>query len=68
MLQFIDLLSQSNLAVGIWHQSCTDVVQSALPFKIFDRPITLIDTPGFDDTLKSDSEVLKIIAAFLEIS
>jgi len=68
MLQFINLLSQSNLAVGTGLQSCTDVVQSASPFKIFDRSITLIDTPGFDDTFKSDREVLKLIGTFLETS
>jgi len=68
MPQFINLLSGSNLAVGTGLQSCTDAVQSAPPFKLFDRLITLIDTPGFDDTFKSDTEVLKLIAAFLETS
>jgi predicted GTPase len=29
------------------------------------RPVTLIDTPGFDDTTKSDSDILRMIAAFL---
>lgn len=29
-------------------------------------PVKLIDTPGFDDTEKSDLEILKILAAFLE--
>ena len=28
----------------------------------------MIDTPGFDDTTRSDTDVLKLIAAFLETS
>ena len=28
--------------------------------------VVLIDTPGFDDSSKSDTDILKIIAAFLE--
>jgi hypothetical protein len=35
------------------------------PFELDGRRITLIDTPGFDDTRKSDTDVLKMIAAFL---
>ena len=30
-----------------------------------DRLVTLIDTPGFDDTTKSDADILAMIAAFL---
>ena len=37
----------------------------ANPFELDGRYITLIDTPGFDDTTKSDADVLKMIAAFL---
>ena len=61
-------MSGSNLAVGKGLQSCTDSIQAAPTFELFGRWITLIDTPGFDDTLKSDTEVLKMIAAFLEAS
>jgi hypothetical protein len=32
------------------------------------RRVVLIDTPGFDDTTRSDTDVLKFIAAFLETS
>ena len=33
---------------------------------IFDSSrVVLIDIPGFDDTSKSDTEILQIIAAFL---
>jgi len=29
------------------------------------RRVVLIDTPGFDDTMKSDTEVLRMIGDFL---
>jgi hypothetical protein len=61
-------MSGSNLAVSKGLQSCTDTVQPAPPFQLFGCWITLIDTPGFDDTSMSDTEVLKLIVAFLENS
>ena len=45
--------------------SCTAEVQLANKFDLDGREVTLIDTPGFDDTSKSDAEILKIIAAYL---
>ena len=30
--------------------------------------MTLIDTPGFDDTSKTDTDILKLIASFLEVT
>jgi len=41
------------------------VVQAASPFDLAGRRILLIDTPGFDDTTKSDTDILKEIGAFL---
>ena len=35
------------------------------PFVLDGRHVTLIDTPGFDDTARSDTEILKQISAFL---
>jgi len=46
-------------------ESCTDEVQLADEFTLGGRRIVLIDTPGFDDTTKSDTDVLKMIADFL---
>ena len=63
--QFINRASGSNLQVGVGLESCTADVEVTDEFTIDDRPVTLIDTPGFDDTSKSDTEILKIIAAFL---
>lgn len=35
------------------------------PFQVGERLVTLLDTPGFDDTLLSDSEVLRRITMVL---
>jgi predicted GTPase len=67
-LQFINLVSGSNLRVGRGLKSCTNIVQMAVPFEIDGRSITLIDTPGFDDTTRSDTDILKMIAGFLQTS
>ena len=66
--QFVNLVSGSNLAVSDGLKSCTADVQTAGAFDLDGRRVVLIDTPGFDDTTKSDTDVLKIIAAFLETS
>ena len=46
-------------------ESCTAEVQVTNEFTLDGRAVTLIDTPGFDDTSKSDTEILKLIALFL---
>jgi hypothetical protein len=43
-------------------------VQVTNSFNLDGHPVVLIDTPGFDDTSRSDTDVLKMIAAFLETS
>jgi len=45
--------------------SCTAEVQLAEEFKLDGRRVALIDTPGFDDTTKSDTDILRNIATFL---
>ena len=40
-------------------------VQRADEFTLDGRRVVLIDTPGFDNTSMSDTEVLKMIASFL---
>ena len=40
-------------------------VRLANKFTLDGRVVSLVDVPGFDDTSKSDAEILKIIAAFL---
>ena len=46
-------------------ESCTAEVQVTDKFNLDGRAVALIDTPGFDDTSKSDTEILKLIALFL---
>ena len=45
-------------------ESCTAEVKLANEFTLDGRVVTLIDTPGFDDSTMNDTDVLKIIAAF----
>ena len=45
--------------------SCTDKIEHSTPFVLDDCLVTLVDTPGFDDTAKSDAEVLNIVADYL---
>jgi len=60
------MASRSNLCVGGGLKSCTAEVQLADGFILDGQKVILIDTPGFDDTNKSDTDILKLIAAFLE--
>ncbi|GJE95421.1 GTPase domain-containing protein [Phanerochaete sordida] len=62
---FVNLVSGSQLPVGEGLRSCTTEVRSSQPFELLGRQVTLIDTPGFDDTLKTDTEILKLIASYL---
>ena len=43
-------------------------MKAAGAFYLDGRRVVLIDTPGFDDTTRSDTDVLKLVAAFLETS
>ncbi|KIK57233.1 hypothetical protein GYMLUDRAFT_263288 [Collybiopsis luxurians FD-317 M1] len=63
---FTNLAGGSKFLVGDGLESCTSQVQ----FHTFDfqgTDVTLIDVPGFDDTSKSDIDVLKIISDFLVV-
>ncbi|KAK7436975.1 hypothetical protein VKT23_018790 [Stygiomarasmius scandens] len=62
---FINSISGSNLRIGKTLHSCTTTVQLSQQFELDGRQVTLIDTPGFDDTTKSDADILNMIAAFL---
>ena len=59
------MASGSGLRVGRQLNSCTTEVQVADEFTIDGRQVVLIDTPGFDDTTKSDTDILTLIATFL---
>ncbi|KAJ3484478.1 hypothetical protein NLI96_g5624 [Meripilus lineatus] len=62
--QFINTASNSNLSVGTQLNSCTDQIQYSEPFLLDGRIVTLVDTPGFDDTSKSDAEILNIVCKY----
>lgn len=64
--QFINLASGSRLQVSNNLGSCTQEVLVAPDFSLDGRSVKLIDTPGFDDTDRSDAEIVQVIAAFLE--
>ncbi|KIK51369.1 hypothetical protein GYMLUDRAFT_50604 [Collybiopsis luxurians FD-317 M1] len=61
---FVNLASGSKFLVGEGLESCTDSVQTR-NFVFEGKDVTLIDVPGFDDTTKSDIDVLQIITDFL---
>jgi predicted GTPase len=65
---FINLVSGSDFRIGRGLKSCTKTVQVSKPFELDDRPVILIDTPGFDDTEKSDTDILHIIAEDLAMT
>ena len=58
-------ISKSQLEIGDDLESCTSDIQISEVFSLEDRQVVLIDTPGFDDTNKSDTDVLKLIAGFM---
>ncbi|TCD68117.1 hypothetical protein EIP91_011482 [Steccherinum ochraceum] len=62
---FVNLASGSHFQVGQSLRSCTAAVQVSEPFSVSGRRMRLVDTPGFDDTTKSDTEILRMIADHL---
>ncbi|KAG8216976.1 P-loop containing nucleoside triphosphate hydrolase protein [Butyriboletus roseoflavus] len=62
---FINLVSGSNLAVSNGMRSCTTSVEESQQFTLDGRMVTLIDTPGFDDTFRSDTDILESISEHL---
>lgn len=62
---FINTVSGSHLAVGDGLKSCTNSVELSQSFMLAGRTVRLIDTPGFDDTNLSDTDILVMIGASL---
>ncbi|KAB8217630.1 P-loop containing nucleoside triphosphate hydrolase protein [Aspergillus novoparasiticus] len=62
---FITTLTGDSLTVGHGLSSCTKNINVAETF-INGQRVHLIDTPGFDDTDLSDTEILKTIATYLQ--
>ncbi|RBR21417.1 uncharacterized protein FIESC28_04954 [Fusarium coffeatum] len=65
---FISKCSGKNVKIGHSQTSCTSVVD-VYPYEVSrDCTVYLIDTPGFDDSDKTDTQVLQEIAAWLSDS
>ncbi|EED77433.1 predicted protein, partial [Postia placenta Mad-698-R] len=62
---FTNLVSGSSLPVGTTLESSTKEIQFA-KFELDGEHIVLIDTPGFDNTDRSQADVLNQFATFLE--
>ena len=54
------------VAVGKGLTSCT-VEMNPVPVVVDSHECILIDTPGYDDTTRSDVEILRLTADFFEI-
>jgi predicted GTPase len=68
-LQFINAASQSNaLQVSELGDlgSCTQEVELSPSFQLDGHTVTLIDTPGFNNTYQSDDQVKESVSAFLK--
>ena len=65
--QFIEMATgQDGQTVGHGLQSRTAVIRTVrVIHPKTGRPIVFVDTPGFDDTYKSDTEILSMIADWL---
>ncbi|KAJ2913974.1 hypothetical protein MD484_g6445, partial [Candolleomyces efflorescens] len=64
--QFINLATGSNLKVSSGARSCTQEVTRAGPLNLDGRQVYFYDTPGFDDTDRSELDILKEIVIALE--
>lgn len=65
---FVNDASGGELRVGHKSHACTQDVEQSPVFQVDGRNVVLFDTPGFDDTHMSDTEVLQRIAGFLASS
>ncbi|KAG8741178.1 hypothetical protein FRC10_003223 [Ceratobasidium sp. 414] len=61
-MQFVNDASRADLTVGHGLASSTKEVQTSPIFRLDGRNVQLYDTPGFDDTSLTDTEILKRIA------
>ncbi|KIW87489.1 uncharacterized protein Z519_11812 [Cladophialophora bantiana CBS 173.52] len=61
---FVTLCTQKEIQIGHKLESCTSSV-SIFSFRHKSKTVHLIDTPGFNDTTRSESEVLQEVAYWL---
>jgi len=65
---FINHASNAGLTIGHQLQSCTTDVQTTPPFLVDGKSVILVDTPGFDDTDRSNTDILHTIVTYLATS
>ncbi|TDL18033.1 hypothetical protein BD410DRAFT_729032, partial [Rickenella mellea] len=66
---FINTVANHKLPVGHALDSCTKEIQEVrLTWGKERTPVVLVDTPGFGDSSRSDTEVLRLIAKYLVTS
>jgi len=61
---FASIASGQDLKIGHGNDPCTEDPQAIL-FELDGRTVALIDTPGFDDTARSDMEILADLGKWL---
>ncbi|KAF5372404.1 hypothetical protein D9757_011617 [Collybiopsis confluens] len=61
---FTNLVGGAKFLVGDGLESCTSQIQKH-KFTFEGKDVTIIDVPGFDDSSKSDIDILKIVTDFL---
>ncbi|OCH88560.1 hypothetical protein OBBRIDRAFT_820126 [Obba rivulosa] len=62
---FINLAGGAQLQTSAGLESCTGKIQVAPPFSLDGYSVSLVDTPGFDDTTKSDAQILSIVSEYI---
>ncbi|CAA7269624.1 unnamed protein product [Cyclocybe aegerita] len=62
---FVNVASGSNFLVGQGLGSTTEHACMTGTFQLDGHPVRLVDTPGFDDTTRTDLDILRTIADYL---
>ncbi|KDN47848.1 hypothetical protein RSAG8_03268, partial [Rhizoctonia solani AG-8 WAC10335] len=65
---FANIASGDSMKVGRGLKSCTQQVEPTTMFIVDEKPVIVIDCPGFDDTYLSESDILKYLAGFLTVA
>lgn len=60
------MTGDNRIVVGDGLGSCTKVVESSSVFEVQGHTVELVDTPGFNDDEMTDTDVLKLIADWME--
>ncbi|KAI4209097.1 MAG: hypothetical protein LQ351_007933 [Letrouitia transgressa] len=64
---FISKLAGQEVKIGHNLSSCTQEIEE-VPCKVGDEYVILVDTPGFNDTVRSDTEILTTLAEWMKAS